>query len=309
MKLKTVLLIVVLSSIFFNNCAQETMNYIKLTEEEKNIILNKGTERQWTGEYLNNKVKGTYTCRQCNAPLYQSEDKFDSHCGWPSFDDEITGAIKHQPDSDGRRTEIICSNCGGHLGHVFIGEGLTEKNTRHCVNSISMLFVADTMEEEVETETVYFAGGCFWGTEYHFKEIDGVKSTSVGFTGGHIKNPSYREVCNKTTGHAEVVEVVYDPQKVSFEKLAKLFFEIHDFTQIDRQGPDVGEQYRTEIYYTNEEQKETSQKLIEQLRGLGYDVVTQLTKATEYYLADESHQDYYDKNGSTPYCHIYKKIF
>ncbi len=159
------------------------------------------------------------------------------------------------------------------------------------------------------TEIVYFAGGCFRGTEYQFKKVDGVRSTSVGFTGGHVKNPSYREVCNKTTGHAEVVEVVYDPQKVSYEKLAKLFFEIHDFTQVNRQGPDVGEQYRTEIFYTSEEQKEISQKLTELLRNMGYDVVTQLTKATEYYLAEDYHQDYYSKNESTPYCQIYKKIF
>jgi peptide methionine sulfoxide reductase msrA/msrB len=281
--------------------------YNQLTDEEKNVILYKGTERPFTGKYYLHKEEGTYICKQCDAPLYRSSDKFESHCGWPSFDDEIEGAIKRVPDKDGRRVEILCNNCGGHLGHVFEGEGFTAKNVRHCVNSISINFVPAQIPKE--TETAIFAGGCFWGVEYYFSKQRGVISTQVGYIGGTKQNPSYKDVCYTNTGHAEAVRVVFDPKQVSFETLCKLFFEIHDPTQIDRQGPDVGEQYRSEVFYTSEKQKEITSRLIQQLKLEGYRVATKLTAATTFWPAEEYHQMYYEKNGKAPYCHKYTKRF
>ncbi|MDD3132926.1 MAG: bifunctional methionine sulfoxide reductase B/A protein, partial [Bacteroidales bacterium] len=246
-------------------------------------------------------------CRQCGAALYQSQDKFESNCGWPSFDDEIDGAVKRVPDADGRRTEIICANCGGHLGHVFTGEGYTSKDTRHCVNSISMEFVP--AQKATEKGVAYFASGCFWGTEYYLAKAKGVKSTTAGYTGGHVKNPSYEQVCTGRTGHAETVKVEFDPSKISYEELAKLYFETHDFTQIGGQGPDIGDQYRSVIFYTDDQQKETAQKLIDQLTAKGYKVATELEKVGEFFPAEKYHQDYYDKKGGTPYCHFKREIF
>lgn len=284
---------------------QEEMKYNKLTPEEEQVIIYQGTEAPFTGEYYRFNEKGTYVCKRCNAPLYLSENKFESECGWPSFDDEIQGAVKRLPDTDGIRTEILCANCGAHLGHVFLGEGYTSKNIRHCVNSISMNFIP----AEKPVEKAIFASGCFWGTEYHFQKAKGVIDTRVGFIGGHVRNPTYKEVCTGTTGHAEAVEVTFDPSVTTYETLVKLFFETHDFTQVNRQGPDIGEQYRSGIFYLNDEQKKLAQELIHQLEEKNYHVATEITRAATFWEAEDNHQDYYEKTNGIPYCHVYRKIF
>ena len=309
MKRMCLAIIVILTLFTATGSGQDTMKYNPLTPEEERVILHKGTEMPFTGEFTNHTDKGTYVCRRCDAALYKSEDKFETHCGWPGFDDEIAGAVKRVPDADGRRTEITCTRCGGHLGHVFEGEQLTDKNIRHCVNSISMKYVSGDAAVEPGTERAIFAAGCFWGVEYHLKNVDGVISTSVGYVGGETESPSYKEVCNKTTGHAEAVEVIFDPSKTTFETLAKLFFEIHDPTQKDRQGPDFGSQYRSGIFYVNDHQKEVAQKLKGILVDKGLKIATEITSAGEFWEGEDYHQDYYEKKGALPYCHIYTKRF
>ncbi len=280
------------------------MGYNKLSLEEEEVILHKGTERPYSGEYVNNKDFGLYICRRCNAPLYHSGDKFDSGCGWPSFDDAVAGAVLRLPDADGKRTEIVCANCGGHLGHVFEGEGFTEKNTRHCVNSISMKFV----EESNPPATAFFGGGCFWGVEDGFAKLSGVLDVVSGYMGGKTVFPSYEDVSSGNTGHAEVVRVFYDPSKVDYETLARFFFEIHDPTQLNRQGVDVGSQYRSVIYYTNDEQKQIAQKLKDILINKNYNVVTEILAAPAFFPAEGYHQDYTERTGRGG-CHLPVKRF
>ena len=291
-----------------NSQSQDKPSFNDLTAEEAKVIISKATEYPFTGLYEKFTAKGTYLCKQCGNALYYSEAKFDASCGWPSFDDEIDGAVKRIRDSDGMRTEIVCASCGGHHGHVFTGEGFTPKNTRHCVNSVSLDFVPQVIPAG-NYGTALFAGGCFWGVEFFLQKEPGVVAVVSGYTGGKVKNPSYREVCNGTTGHAETVRVTFDTKKTSYEKLVKLFLEIHDPTQVDRQGPDIGDQYRSEIFYKNEEQRRIAQKYLGVLKDKGLKVATQLTKATEFYAAEEYHQDYYFRNGKTPYCHAYTKRF
>jgi peptide methionine sulfoxide reductase msrA/msrB len=282
----------------------------ELTAEEKRVIINKGTERPFTGKFEKFEQKGTYTCKWCDADLYRSDSKFDAHCGWPAFDDEIAGAVKRNPDPDGSRTEIVCANCGGHLGHVFTGEGFTSKNTRHCVNSISLNFKpVEAMESQNKTETAIFAGGCFWGVQHYFDMAPGVLKTVVGYTGGTKANPTYKEVCAHTTGHVEAIEVTYDPSKTSYETMARLFFEIHDPTQANGQGPDIGPQYLSELFYADESQRSVADNLITLLKIKGYKVVTKVRPASKFWPAEDYHQAYYDKKGGTPYCHAYTKRF
>ena len=277
----------------------------RLEPEELKIIEFKGTEEPFTGLYDTLFEEGVYVCRRCSEPLYESDSKFDSGCGWPSFDDEIQGAVTRKIDADGRRIEILCSTCGAHLGHVFTGERKTEQNTRHCVNSVSMRFIP----EKSETGRAVFAGGCFWGVEYYFNKLEGVLSATSGYTGGYKTFPTYKEVCSTDTGHLEAIEVVYDPVKTDYETLTRLFFEIHDPTQSNGQGPDLGSQYLSAVFYENRSQKEISEKLITLLKDRGYNVATKLKALAAFWPAEDYHQDYYAKKGSSPYCHGYVKRF
>lgn len=263
-----------------------------LSTEEERVIKHKGTEPPFSGRYWNQNAPGDYYCRQCGRRLFESGQKFESTCGWPSFDEALSGAVGETPDADGRRTEIICEHCGGHLGHVFRGEGLTEKNTRFCVNSASLDF-----KPENGAEVAIFAGGCFWGMEAFLRTVPGVLEVISGYTGGDYVCPNYEDVCTGSTGHAEAVQVVFDPARVSFETLAKIFFEIHDPTQLNRQGPDLGPQYRSAIFYTNENQRQTAEKLIQDLKSRGWPVVTELTPVGPFYPAEDYHQHYFEKTG------------
>lgn len=271
------------------------------------VVKNKGTERPFSGEYDNFGKSGTYLCRQCGLALYRSTTKFHSGCGWPSFDAEVDDHVKRESDADGRRTEILCRRCDAHLGHVFEGEGFTKLNTRHCVNSLSLDFVAD--QQVNDTEEAIFAAGCFWGVEYYFRKLPGVLKVEVGYSGGVKTNPTYQEVCSHQTGHYEVIRVLFDPSKISYEMLVKYFYEIHDPTQTNGQGPDIGDQYLSVIFYYDEQQKETANRVTNELNQLGFAVATQIKPVTTFWRAEEYHQDYYTKTGKQPYCHFYQKKF
>lgn len=285
-----------------------------LNEWEADVILRKATEAPYTGRYFNHHAAGSYLCRQCGMPLYRSVDKFESGCGWPGFDDAVPGAVRRVPDADGQRVEILCAHCGGHLGHVFEGEGFTAKNTRHCVNSLSMSFVPAGSEEEKAafararkpapcSGTAIVAGGCFWGVEDAFRKLPGVCDATSGYTGGHTPDPTYEEVSRGHTGHAEAVRVSFDPSRISYEQILRRFFEIHDPTQLNRQGPDMGEQYRSAVFYLDEEQKAVAQKLMARLTELGYKVVTQLRPAGTFYEAEACHQRFAERTGRGS-CHL-----
>ncbi len=302
------LIITIIVTMSTESFSQEKLPYNSLSKAESYIIKDKGTEMPFTGKFTNHEEKGTYICKQCGAALYYSSNKFKSDCGWPSFDDEIEGAVIRTPDPDGIRTEITCASCGAHLGHVFLGERMTPKDTRHCVNSASLDFVPAIIEGGLYG-TAIFAGGCFWGVEYFLQKEPGVISVTSGYTGGHVKNPSYKEVCTGKTGHAEAVKIIYDPTRTTYDKLLRTFLEIHDPTQVGGQGPDIGDQYRSEIFYMNEQQKEIAEKDLKILGDKGYKLATAITKASEFYDAEDYHQDYYFSNNKLPYCHGFVKRF
>ena len=278
-----------------------------LTPESFRVICEKATEYPGSGTYNDFVKDGSYLCRCCGLALFRAEHKFHSGCGWPSFDQEIAGNVLHLPDQDGRRTEILCARCNAHLGHVFHGENFTGLNTRHCVNSVALDFVADTNVKD--SEEAILAAGCFWGVEYYMQKLPGVLKTEVGYSGGHTLNPTYKEVCTKTSGHLEVIRVVFDPQVISYTQVLQYFFEIHDPTQTNGQGPDLGQQYLSGIFYYTDKQQLIAQSVIDLLEKKGYKVATTVQPIAVFWPAEGYHQDYYSVNEKMPYCHSWQKKF
>jgi peptide methionine sulfoxide reductase msrA/msrB len=281
-----------------------------LTPEQVEITQNGGTELACTGQLLNEKKPGIYVSVVGGLPLFRSKAKFDSKTGWPSFFEPFDPdhILEIPDDSHGmQRIELRDARSGAHLGHVF-DDGPPPSGRRYCINSASLKFIPDgdpvpDESKPVATETAYFAGGCFWGVEDVFEQIPGVLFADSGYMGGKTANPTYQQVCSHTTGHAETVKVVYDPARVTYADLLKIFFMNHDATQLDRQGPDVGDQYRSAIFTANDGQRKLALATIEELQKsgeyAGRKIVTRIEPAQTFYRAEEYHQDYYKKNGGS----------
>ncbi len=285
----------------------------KLTPEQYRITQNAGTEQAFCGTLLDNKKDGMYVCVVCGLPLFKSEHKFISGTGWPSFFNPFDPAhvAEKRDDTLGMtRIEINCARCDSHLGHVF-PDGPPPTGRRFCLNSESLEFIEEGQEVPAESrplsiETGYFAGGCFWGVEYGFQQIPGVISVDSGYQQGKIDDPTYKQICNGDTGHAESVKVVFDPAKVSYEKLVRFFLHLHDPTQLNRQGPDFGTQYRSGIYTVGPEQLATAQRVKAEVQAAslfkGRRIVTEVEPAEKFWIAEDYHQDYIANTGRS--CHV-----
>ncbi len=282
-----------------------------LDPEAFRVTQRSGTEPAFCGNLTDNKKEGTYCCVVCGLPLFSSASKFHSGTGWPSFfapfdPEHVTTRTDATHGMD--RTEITCARCGAHLGHVF-ADGPQPTGQRYCLNSAALTFFekgASMPSESLPADlvTVYFAGGCFWGVEHSFQLAPGVVDAVSGYMQGSTSNPTYKDVCTDRTGHAEAVKVVFDPKVISFKQLLDGFFRMHDPTELNRQGPDVGTQYRSGIYCSSDAQVAEAKAFIDTLNRSGRfpgPIVTQVERAATFYPAEEYHQDYVGKTGRV--CH------
>ncbi|MSR18573.1 MAG: bifunctional methionine sulfoxide reductase B/A protein [Phycisphaerales bacterium] len=284
----------------------------KLTPEAFRVTQTAGTEAAFCGNLVDNKTDGTYCCVVCGLPLFASNAKFHSGTGWPSFFKPFDDAhLRAKVDSTHGmvRDEINCARCNAHLGHVF-DDGPKPTGLRFCLNSAALVFFATvaTMPPEgspVKTQTAYFAGGCFWGVEHAFSIAPGVVDAASGYMNGSTEGPTYAEVCAHKSGHAEAVRVVFDPSVISFRQLLEGFFQMHDPTQFNRQGPDEGDQYRSAVFTSDDAQATAARAYVAELtakNAFPARIVTLIEPARKFWKAEEYHQDYVERTGRA--CHL-----